>query len=161
MENIENWDVILMANNPIKETWVNRLLYKIIQLGLRFKGETTKYHHAQLVININGTLFIAEATASGFHITKTLLTWRIEQQSKQRIYEVVKSNNIIKPHLKRYRFELLLGSKYDAKYWEYLFDNQNKDWTSVNCFQAVGFVIGMDNWNKATPSRIKKFLLDK
>jgi predicted Zn-dependent peptidase len=50
-----------------------------------------------------------------------------------------------------------LGANYNARYIKYLLDKKhNKE--SVNCFQAIGFIINYKEWWKTKPNYLLKIL---
>jgi hypothetical protein len=144
----KDWDIIFVRNEK-GVSIINKIYYWLIRFFLN-----SEYNHCVLVRDFNSKLYICEAIGSGFVISKTLDRFIKEQE----IYER-------KLLLKRFkvtlgtvaRFNKILGVKYNARYLKYLLDkNHNKE--SVNCFQAIGFIINNKEWWKTKPNYLLKTL---
>lgn len=144
----KDWDIIFIRNEK-GVSIINKIYYFLIRFFLK-----SKYNHCALVRDFNGKLFICEAIGSGFVVSKTLDRFLKEQ-------EVYKRDLLIKKFKVTLgtvtRFNQILGVNYNARYLKYLLDkNHNKE--SVNCFQAIGFIINHKEWWKTKPNYLLKVL---
>jgi hypothetical protein len=140
---MKDWSILLIKNT--KGTLLQRLYWWLIR-GCTNAG----YNHCQLVRDFNGTLYICESTISGFCVTKTLARWQNEQKTLKRVFQVIDIAGASEE-----RFKTLLGNKYDAGYWVYLFKNYSS-YKSTNCFQSVAFIFNMDKYWLATANTFIK-----
>lgn len=153
---VKDWSILLIRNTNKKDSILNRILYWII-----WHGSRSKHNHCQLIRSFNGVLYICESTISGFVITKTYDKWLEEQIYKKREYKII---NIPISINTEDRFYKILGNKYDAKYWHYIWSyfvrwitKNNNYWSgskvdisSTNCWQSVAYIFELPNYYEFT-----------
>jgi hypothetical protein len=144
----KDWDIVFVRNEKGISIF-NKIFYLLIRFFLK-----SKYNHCLIVRDFNGTLFICEAIASGFVVSKTLDNFIKEQERFKRKLLVKRFKTTLGA---KERFNKLLGANYNARYLKYLLDiNHNK--LSVNCFQAIGFILNEKEWWKTKPNYLLKIL---
>ena len=135
----EDFDVLLIRNTE-GISFPNKVFYWLIRL---FTG--SRYNHAQLIVELDKTKYIAESTLNGFVISKTLDKWLEQQKTMQREYVLLS----IKPKVgQSYRFNRLLGNRYTLGIQSYIFGT--KRLTHTNCFQSIGYILGINDWHLLT-----------
>ncbi len=134
---MKDWSIILVRNTT--GNLLQRVYWSLLRIGMG-----SRYNHCQLVRKFNGKLFICESDVSGFRVTKTLDRWWEEQKTKKREFKVVDMNGYAE-----YRFDEILGNKYDAKYWTYL-TKRYSPMDSSNCFQSIAYIFGLPKFWIAT-----------
>jgi hypothetical protein len=138
---MKDWDIILVKNT--KGNILQRVYWWLIRCFTK-----SNYNHAQLVRDFNGKLYICESDVSGFRVSKTVDKWWMEQDEKQRDFIIINM-----PTYSVKRFEELLGNKYDANYWTYLF-KKFSDIKSTNCFQSIAYIFKLKNYWLATANTL-------
>jgi len=145
---LKDWDIVFVRNEKGISIF-NKIFYFLIRFFLK-----SEYNHCLIVRDFNGKLFICEAVASGFIVSKTLERFLEEQKRYQRTLLVKKFKVTLGA---KERFNKLLGVKYNAHYIDYLLDkNHNKE--SVNCFQSIGFILNKKEWWKVKPNYLLSIL---
>lgn len=146
--NFRDWDIVFIRNeNGI--SIFNKIFYFLIRFFLK-----SEYNHCLIIRDFNGKLFVCEAVASGFIVSKTVEKFIEEQQIFQRKLLVKRFKVTLGA---KERFNKLLGANYNARYLKYLLNiNHNK--LSVNCFQSIGFIINEKEWWKTKPSHLLSIL---
>lgn len=146
--NFKDWDIVFIRNEK-GISIINKIYYWLIRFFLK-----SEYNHCALVRDFNGKLFICEAIGSGFVVSKTLDRFIKEQEVYERKLLVKKFKITLGTVA---RFNQILGANYNARYLKYLLDqNHNKE--SVNCFQAIGFILNHKEWWKTKPNYLLKIL---
>ena len=146
--NFKDWDIVFVRNEKGISIF-NKIYYWLIRFFLK-----SEYNHCALVRDFNGKLFICEAIGSGFVVSKTLDRFIKEQEVYERKLLVKKFKVTLGTVT---RFNQILGANYNARYLKYLLDkNHNKE--SVNCFQAIGFILNHKEWWKTKPNYLLKIL---
>ena len=144
----KDWDIVFVRNEK-GVSIINKIYYWLIRFFLK-----SEYNHCVLIRDFNGKLFVCEAIGSGFVVSKTLDRFLKEQEVYERKL-LVKKFKITLGSVGR--FNELLGANYNARYLKYLLDkNHNKE--SVNCFQAIGFILNHKEWWKTKPNYLLKIL---
>jgi hypothetical protein len=144
----KDWDIVFVRNEKGISIF-NKIFYFLIRFFLK-----SKYNHCLLIRDFNGKLFVCEAIASGFIVSKTVDKFIEEQQTLQRKLLVKRFKVTIGV---KERFNKLLGANYNARYLKYLLDiNHNK--LSVNCFQSIGFIMNEKEWWKTKPNHLLSIL---
>ena len=114
----------------------------------------SEYNHCLLIRDFNGKLFVCEAIASGFVVSKTVDKFIEEQQILQRKLLVKRFKVTLGV---KERFNKLLGANYNARYLKYLLDIKHNK-LSVNCFQSIGFIMNEKEWWKTKPNHLLSIL---
>jgi hypothetical protein len=144
----KDWDIVFVRNEKGISIF-NKIFYFLIRFFLK-----SEFNHCLIIRDFNGILFICEAVASGFIVSKTLDKFIEEQERYQRTLLVKKFKVTLGA---KERFNKLLGAKYNAHYIDYLLDkNHNKE--SVNCFQSIGFILNDKEWWKTKPNYLLSIL---
>jgi hypothetical protein len=144
----KDWDLVFVRNEYGLSLY-NKIFYFLIRF---FLG--SKYNHIHLIREFNNKLYICESIASGFVVSKTLYKWLDEQKKYKREFLIKKINN--KQHLEK-RFNELLGCNYNARYFYYLI-NKKHNKKSFNCFQSIGYLLGLNKWWEVKPNFLLKIL---
>lgn len=143
-----DWYIVFVRNEKGISIF-NKIFYFLIRFFLK-----SQYNHCLIIRDFNGTLFICEAIASGFVVSKTLDTFIKEQERFERKLLIKRFKVTIGA---KDRFNKLLGANYNARYLKYLLNiNHNK--LSVNCFQSIGFILNEKEWWKTKPNYLLKIL---
>ena len=146
--NFKDWDIVFVRNERGISIF-NKIFYFLIRFFLK-----SEYNHCVLIRNFNGKLFVCESISSGFVVSKSVDRFLKEQEIYKRKL-LVKRFKVTLGTIGR--FNDLLGANYNARYLKYLLDkNHNKE--SVNCFQAIGFIINEKKWWKTKPNQLLKIL---
>ena len=144
----KDWDIVFVRNEK-GITIFNKIFYFLIRFFLK-----SKYNHCLIIRDFNGKLFVCEAIASGFVVSKTVDKFIEEQQTFQRTLLVKRFKVTLGA---KERFNKLLGANYNARYLKYLLDiNHNK--LSVNCFQSIGYILYEKKWWKSKPNYLLSIL---
>lgn len=144
----KDWDIVFVRNEKGISIF-NKIFYFLIRFFLK-----SKYNHCLLIRDFNGKLFVCEAIASGFVVSKTVDKFIEEQQTLQRKLLVKRFKVTLGV---KERFNKLLGANYNARYLKYLLGiNHNK--LSVNCFQSIGFIMNEKEWWKTKPNHLLSIL---
>ncbi len=144
----KDWDIVFVRNEKGISIF-NKIFYFLIRFFLK-----SKYNHCLLIRDFNGKLFVCEAVASGFIVSKTVERFNEEQQILQRKLLIKRFKVTLGV---KERFNKLLGANYNARYLKYLLDiNHNK--LSVNCFQSIGFILNEKKWWETKPNYLLKIL---
>jgi len=138
----KDWDIVFVRNEKGVSIF-NKIFYFLIRFFLK-----SKYNHCLIVRDFNGRLFICEAIASGFVVSKTLDKFIEEQKKYQRKLLIKRFKVTIGS---RERFNKLLGANYNARYLKYLLNKKHNKF-SFNCFQSIGFIINEKEWWKVKPN---------
>jgi len=144
----KDWDMVFVRNEKGISIF-NKIFYFLIRFFLK-----SEYNHCLLIRDFNGKLFVCEAIASGFVVSKTVERFNQEQQILQRKLLVKRFKVTLGT---KERFNKLLGANYNARYLKYLLNiNHNK--LSVNCFQSIGFIMNEKEWWKTKPNHLLSIL---
>jgi hypothetical protein len=144
----KNWDIVFVRNEK-GLSFINKIFYFLIRFFLK-----SEYNHCLLIRDFNGKLYVCESIASGFVVSKTLEKFLIEQERYQRKLLVKRFKVTVGTHN---RFDKLLGVKYNARYLRYLLNiKHNKE--SVNCFQAISYILNLENYSIIKPNYLLKIL---
>ena len=144
----KDWDIVFVRNEKGISIF-NKIFYFLIRFFLK-----SEYNHCLLIRDFNGKLFVCEAIASGFVVSKTVDKFIEEQQILQRKLLVKRFKVTLGV---KERFNKLLGANYNARYLKYLLDiNHNK--LSVNCFQSIGFILNEKKWWETKPNHLLSIL---
>lgn len=144
----KDWDIVFVRNQKGISIF-NKIFYFLIRFFLK-----SEYNHCLLIRDFNGKLFVCEAVASGFVVSKTVERFNEEQQILQRKLLVKRFRVTIGA---KERFNKLLGANYNARYLKYLLDiNHNK--LSVNCFQSIGYILNEKKWWETKPNYLLSIL---
>jgi len=144
----KDWDIVFIRNEKGISIF-NKIFYFLIRFFLK-----SKYNHCLIIRDFNGKLFVCEAIASGFVVSKTVDKFIEEQQTFQRTLLVKRFKVTLGA---KERFNKLLGANYNARYLKYLLDiNHNK--LSVNCFQSIGYILNEKKWWKSKPNYLLSIL---
>lgn len=144
----KDWDIVFVRNEKGISIF-NKIFYFLIRFFLK-----SKYNHCLLIRDFNGKLFVCEAVASGFIVSKTVDRFIEEQQTLQRKLLIKRFKVTLGV---KERFNKLLGANYNARYLKYLLAiNHNK--LSVNCFQSIGFIMNEKEWWKVKPNYLLSIL---
>jgi hypothetical protein len=143
-----DWDIVFVRNEKGISIF-NKIFYFLIRFFLK-----SKYNHCFIIRDFNGKLFVCEAIASGFVVSKTVDKFIEEQQTLQRILLVKRFKVTLGA---KERFNKLLGANYNARYLKYLLDIKHNK-LSVNCFQSIGFILNEKKWWETKPNYLLKIL---
>lgn len=144
----KDWDVVFIRNEKGVSIF-NKIFYFLIRYFLK-----SEYNHCVLIRDFNGKLFVCEAIASGFVVSKSLDKFLEQQKIYEREY-IIKKFKVTLGSVNR--FNKLLGVNYNARYLKYLHNkNHNKD--SVNCFQAIGYILNHREWWSVKPNYLMSIL---
>jgi hypothetical protein len=144
----KDWDILFVRNEKGISIF-NKIFYFLIRFFLK-----SEYNHCVLIRDFNGTLYVCEAIASGFVVSKTVDKFIQEQERFERklLLKRFKFNNQTKEN-----FSKILGTKYNARYIKYLHNIKHNKFT-FNCFQSIGFIINEKEWWKIKPNYLLKIL---
>jgi hypothetical protein len=143
-----DWDIVFVRNEKGISIF-NKIYYFLIRFFLK-----SQYNHCILIRNFNGILFVCEAIASGFVVSKTLDKFIEEQERYQRKLLIKRFKVTLGT---KDRFNKILGANYNARYIKYLLDiNHNK--FSFNCFQSIGYLLNKKDWWKTKPNYLLSVL---
>jgi hypothetical protein len=143
-----DWDIVFVRNEKGISIF-NKIFYFLIRFFLK-----SKYNHCLIIRDFNGKLFVCEAIASGFVVSKTVDKFIEEQQTLQRTLLVKRFKVTLGA---KERFNKLLGANYNARYLKYLL-NKNHNKFSFNCFQSIGYIINEKKWWETKPNYLLKIL---
>lgn len=141
-QQFDSWSIILVQNRLDSE--VESLLYHWIRIFSK-----SLYNHCQLIRSINGQLYVFEATGFGFRCTKSFDDWIKEDLIKQRTIKVLQYQSTVG---EEQRFSEVLKCPYNYNYFGYLFYYATGKWIfsknprAKNCFQSLGYVLGVKDW---------------
>jgi hypothetical protein len=144
----KDWDIVFVRNEKGISIF-NKIFYFLIRFFLK-----SKYNHCLIIRDFNGKLFVCEAIASGFVVSKTVDKFIEEQQTLQRTLLVKRFKVTLGV---KERFNKLLGANYNARYLKYLL-NKNHNKFSFNCFQSIGYLINEKEWWKTKPNHLLSIL---
>ena len=144
----KDWDIVFVRNEKGISIF-NKIFYFLIRFFLK-----SEYNHCLLIRDFNGKLFVCEAIASGFVVSKTVDKFIEEQQILQRKLLVKRFKVTLGV---KERFNKLLGANYNARYLKYLLDIKHNK-LSVNCFQSIGFIMNEKEWWKTKPNHLLSIL---
>lgn len=144
----KDWDIVFVRNQK-GVSILNKIFYFLIRFFLK-----SEYNHCVLIRDFNGKLFVCEAITSGFVVSKSLDRFLKEQEVYERKL-LVKRFKVTLGSVAR--FNELLGANYNARYLKYLL-NKNHNKESVNCFQAIGFILNEKEWWKVKPNYLMSIL---
>jgi hypothetical protein len=144
----KDWDIVFIRNEKGVSIF-NKIFYFLIRFFLK-----SEYNHCVLIRDFNGKLFVCEAITSGFVVSKSLDKFLEEQEIYKRKLLIKRFKVTLGSVI---RFNKLLGVNYNARYLKYL-RNKNHNKESVNCFQAIGFILNHKEWWVVKPNYLMTIL---
>lgn len=174
-ETFKEWSIIV-NHNPIdyEPNKLMRLIYKLIWLNPR---ANKKLNHTWVVVKIGDYKYVADSQIIGFRVRMSLENWLHENYVHKRTYYEIPFETMIKysktPLFRRdvqFRFNDILGNKYDAQYWAYAVQRisewlhiplkwiGDKTIKSTNCFQSCAYIYDLPDWWKMDSDEWEKII---